>query len=147
MEKIKINGIFEMKTFQKKENDLILIDYFIDKNMVVDVGREKICRLLANDTGNNWLSSLGFGTNGTDATAQDNTLTDSIAKSLNSFSYPDNTSISFDWDLGLLEGTGMEIREYGLLCDDGVLFSRKVRPVIDKKIDILLEGTWTIKFL
>jgi len=145
---IKIVGNFEMKVFQNINNKLKLIEHYKDFNLVVNVGKEKICRLLVNDNGSNWINKIGFGTSDSAVNISDTSLTDGYIKNVNSYSYEDdNTSIKFNWDLGLTENNGVTIKEYGLICEDFTLFSRKIRTGINKESNISFDGTWSIKFI
>lgn len=144
---IELYGIFEMKIYKLINNKLILIEEYIDKNLIVTVGKEKICNLLANDGVSNYINQIIFGTSGITPTINDTSITNPFPKSTTGFSYPTVKSVKFEWTLGLAENNGVTIKEYGLTCADGTLFSRKVRSGIDKEADVLLEGSWTIGFV
>jgi hypothetical protein len=63
--------------------------------------------------------------------------------------------VQFNWSLGTTEANGMAIHEFGLMSDDGTLFSRRIRedqngnPInkpINKESDISIIGQWIIIF-
>lgn len=144
---IKLHGIFELRVFKLIDGKLELIEDYIDKNLVVNVGKEKLCMLLADDGASNYIDRIIFGTSGTAPALVDTSITNPFPKSTTGYSYPSQTSVKFEWTLGLTENNGVTIREYGLATADSTLFSRKVRSGIDKEADVLLEGSWTIGFV
>lgn len=147
-DKLQFNGIFEQKIYKlDHHNKLILIEDYIDKNLIVTVGKEKITKLLANDGSNHYISSIAVGTNQTTPTIADTSITDSFIKNITSYSFPSQQSVSFSWVLELTEANGKSIGEYGLICQDSTLFARKTRGVVAKESDILIEGNWTINII
>ena len=60
--------------------------------------------------------------------------------------YPATGQVRFNWSLSTAELNGVAITEFGLLCADGTLFSRKQRKPIEKESDLSLTGSWTILF-
>lgn len=144
---IKIIGNFEMKMFKIINDKKILIENYKDKNKIVTLGKDILRKLIANDGTDNYLSQIAFGTDGTEPTIADTDLTSKYIKNLSSFSYDGETSVKFNWNLAAGEANGKAIQEYGLFSNDSVLFARKVRTVINKESDIVLEGTWKITFI
>jgi hypothetical protein len=54
--------------------------------------------------------------------------------------------VDINWSLEEDEENGKSITEFGLLTESDVLFARKVREVIEKTVDIRLEGKWQLIF-
>jgi len=123
-----------------------ILENYEDKNLVVNSGRTAVMRLLGAGDTNKQLTKLSVGTNGTQPTGADTAITGAFTKSLGTVTYPTIASVKFDWTLGALEANGINIVEFGLLCADNTLFARKVRAVIAKNSDIILNGSWTISF-
>jgi len=123
-----------------------IIEHYEDKNLVVNGGRQIVTQLLGAATASKRLSQIGFGTNGTQPVGTDNGITGGYFKSLGAVSYPTVSSVRFDWTLGAGEANGTAIREFGLFAVDGTQFARKVREVINKNADIILNGYWQISF-
>lgn len=149
---MKITGTFELNVY--KDNQLI--EHYIDKNLVVDVGREVICDLLGGTITGKKIDKIHFGSNGTDATVADTFATldqtdpnlDTPSESVTA-TYPTTTSVKYTWNLASGDNNGASLREYALIVDDAtlqILFSRKVRDVIEKDNTITLDGNWTINF-
>lgn len=145
--KIELNGDFKIWVYKFIDNKKTLIEYYNDPNTVVDVGKEKLCKMLANDGVNHYISAIGVGTSTIAPTVADTTLTDLFTKSIDGYEYPNTTSIKFNWTLSLTDAVGKAIGEYALITQDGTLFSRKTRGVINKESDVLIEGSWTISFV
>lgn len=137
----KIHGQLSFRVFENGE--MILSESF--ENLVVDTGREAIAKLLGGDgTAIKEITNIGFGTNPLSPAGIDTSLANQFSKIVNTISYPAINQIQFDWSLELPEANGMVIREFGLLCADGALFSRKVSAAITKSDQLRLEGEWIL---
>lgn len=136
-----IKGRFELKILDLEGN---LIEHYVDENLVVNGGRNAVMVLLGSAASGKQLTKLSVGTNGTQPVGTDTAITGAFTKSLGAVSYPTISSVRFDWTLGAGEANGIAIREFGLICTDNTLFARKVREVINKNSDIILNGNWTI---
>jgi hypothetical protein len=123
-----------------------LIDEFEDDNLIVNGARDALARLIGGDVGGKTISKIGFGTASGGPSPNDTTLSSAYVKPLAGKTYPAAGQVRFSWTLATSEANGKAIREFGLICTDGSLFSRKVRGVIEKENDISLSGTWTITF-
>lgn len=141
---IEINGIFEMEVWKHNNNSKILIEKYKDDNLIVNLGKNKIIKLLSNDGIDNYISAIQFGTNITSPIITDTAITNPFLKSLDSYNYPAEKTVKFNWSVELNEANGLSIAEYGLTCQDGTLFARKVRSVIEKASDITINGAWSI---
>jgi hypothetical protein len=150
---MKITGIFELNIRDLNGN---IIESYHDKNLVVDVGREVICDLLGGALTGKKIDKIHFGSNGTDATVADTFATlDQTDPNLDTPSanvtatYPTTTSVKYTWTMSTAQNNGAFLREYALIVDDAtlqILFSRKVRDVIEKNNTQTLDGNWTINF-
>ena len=136
-----------MDVFKIINNEKILIEHYKDNNKVVTLGKDKLRKMLANDGTENYISQIAFGSDSTEPTIADTNLTDRYIKPIISYEYVNTTSVKFNWALTAGESNGLSIYEYGLFTEDTTLFARKVRTVIEKEADIVLEGFWTITFI
>lgn len=139
-----LKGRFELKVIDAKTGEVL--ERYVDKNLVVNGGRTAVMRLLGAAESGKQLTQLAVGTNGTQPVGTDTAITGAFVKGLGTVTYPTISSVRFDWNLGAGEANGIGIREFGLLCTDGTLFARKVRELINKNSDIILNGNWTISF-
>jgi len=143
MEKIgNLKGSFYLEIIK----DGKIIEKYEDHNLVVNTGRTSVMQLLGSADSDKQLTQIAFGTNGTAPAGTDTAITGAFTKNLGTVSYPTITSVKFEWSLGALEGNGIAISEFGLMCFDDTLFARKVREVINKNSDIILNGAWVISF-
>jgi hypothetical protein len=139
-----LKGRFELNIINAHTGELI--ENYVDANLVVNGGRTSVMRLLGALDADKQLTKLAVGTNGTQPVGTDIALTGSFTKALGAVTYPTISSVRFDWQLGASEANGIGIREFGLLCTDDTLFARKVRELINKNSDIILNGNWIISF-
>lgn len=123
-----------------------ILEHYVDPNLVVNNGRQSVMQLLGSGDTDKQLTKIAFGTNGTAPAGSDTAITGAFTKALGTVSYPTISSVQFDWTLGASEANGMNLVEFGLLCDDTTLFARKVRALIVKNSDIILNGNWRISF-
>lgn len=147
---IPVQGSFHLQVFKilnQKTGNKILIEDYVDLNRVVDVGREKITFLLGNEVGNHYINQVGVGEDNTTPTVADTGLTNLFLKSIDSIEYPDQTSIKFIFEFDSGDANGLNIGEFGLFSADNVLFARKVRDFIEKRVDIIIQGDWIITFI
>lgn len=143
MEKLgNLKGSFCLEVIKNGE----VIERYEDHNLVVNNGRNAVMQLLGVVGSDKQLTQIAFGTNGTAPSGTDTAITGAFIKNLGTVSYPTISSVKFEWTLGALEANGTAIAEFGLLCFDDTLFARKVREVINKNSDIILNGAWTISF-
>lgn len=143
-ELLNIKGVFFMQIICAHTGKVL--ETYEDRNLVVNNGREIVTKLLGAGTTTKKLSKIAFGTNGTAPTGADNAITGAFTKNLGAVTYPTISSVKFDWTLGASEGNGINIVEFGILSSDDTLFARKVRALIAKNSDIILNGNWTISF-
>lgn len=143
MDKINLTGVFVLTITDAAGN---VLEQYEDKNLVVNGGRAAVMALLGAGDTDKQLTKLAVGTNPTAPTGADTAITGAFTKALGAVTYPTVSSVQFAWTLGAGEANGINIAEFGLLCDDLTLFARKVRAVIAKNSDIILNGSWTISF-
>lgn len=118
-----------------------------DDNLVVDLAKTGITRLLGGDTTNRPITKFAVGTNGTAPAAGDTTITNVFVKAVDGVSYPTASSVRFAFSLTDAEANGLAILEFGLLTAGNVLYARKVRAsALNKAADITISGTWTLSF-
>ena len=141
VDKITITGIFAIRVYRKG----VLVEESIEHNLVVNMGRDQIAKLLAgNVTGRN-ISRIAFGTNGTPPDVADTIIANQYTRSVEGLSYPDTGQVQINWQLPVTENNGMAIMEFGLLTTDGTLFARRTRNnPLHKDSDISIDGQWTI---
>jgi hypothetical protein len=136
-------GRVELRVFRRG----VLVDHWIDRNLVVDNSKLLLSRLAGGDVTNRSLTQIQFGTNGSAPAAGNTAITSPFSKALDSHAYPDGTSVSFAFSLGSSENNGMAILEFGLVSADGTLFARKTRSsALNKDSDITVSGSWVIQF-
>jgi hypothetical protein len=123
-----------------------LVDQWSDENLIVSGARAALAQLIGGDGAGKTVAQIGFGTSGDGPSPDDAALTGAYVKNLSGRTYPAPGQVEFSWSLATSEANGKAIREFGLVCSDGSLLSRKVRGAIEKESDISLSGTWTITF-
>jgi hypothetical protein len=122
-----------------------------DENLIVTAGRAQMARMLGGDFAGagRHINRITFGTSGAAPDIANTTIANQFIKNISSIAYPAAGQVCFDWNLSTTEANGKAILEFGLLCVDGTLFSRRIRESgkpINKENDISLEGSWTIIF-
>jgi len=142
-EKPKMTGVFHLEI---KDTDGNVLETYHDDNLIVNGGRVAVTHLIGGDVTDRSVDRIAFGTNGAEPLITDDAITDQFAKAVDSVTYPATETVQFDFSLGLAENNDVTIREFGLLCVDDVLFSRKIRAAIIKTDEIMLEGYWAITF-
>lgn len=139
-----MEGIFHIVGCNRKGE--IVFD-FTEHNLIVDTAKTVLSRLISNPSATSKvITQIGFGSGAVSPTVLDTALTSQFAKPLDGYAYPGSDRVKFNWSLGYGEANGLAITEFGLLAQDGSLFSRKVRGVITKSDDLSLSGDWTIIF-
>jgi len=142
IDKVGIKGIFELTVYKNGQP----VEKYKDENMIMNIAKEALAKLIGGDGSGKTITKIGFGTNGSGPTPADTTLTNAYIKNITSKTYPQVNQVKFTWSLATSEANGKSIREFGLICSDNTLFARKTRGVIEKSNDISLEGSWTIIF-
>lgn len=123
-----------------------LIQVIDEKNLIVNGAKNQLARLVGGSVTNRHITQIGFGIGATAAAPTNTALTSAYTKGVTSVEYPATGQVRFNWSLSTAEANGLAITEFGLVCADGTLFSRKVRAPIQKESDLSLSGAWTIIF-
>jgi hypothetical protein len=138
-----MKGCFIMRVYKSGK----LIEVYEDHNLIVNGAKDAAAHLLAGDIDGKYISKIAFGTSGNIPTPDDTALKEPFIKKISAVGYPALGHVEFRWNLLASEANGKGITEFGLVCEDGTLFSRKVRDkAIPKESDIALEGEWIIIF-
>ena len=123
------------------------IETIEDRNLIVNGARNQMARLIAGDFTNRSITRIAFGTNGNAPVVSDTVITNAFTKNVSGYSYPSMGQVQINWNLLTTEDNGQAIMEFGLICGDNTLFSRRTREnPIYKAQDISIEGQWIIIF-
>jgi hypothetical protein len=143
IERSALRGILRYTVFKKG----VAVEKFEDDNLIVNGARFQMARLVAgNVTGRN-IDRIAVGTSGDVPAITDTEIAAPFIKAVDGFDYPENGQVQIRWKLLTSEANGKEIREFGLLTADGMLFARRIRDKpIFKESDISIEGEWIIIF-
>jgi hypothetical protein len=143
VENVLLQGLFQAKVFRSGE----LVEEILERNFIVNAARLQMTHLIAGDVTGRNIAKIAFGTDGSNPALSDTVIMNQYAKPVLGFSYSENCTVQFNWNLLVSEANGMAILEFGLLTADGKLFARKTRVnPIYKEPDISIEGHWTIGF-
>ncbi|MDR2951690.1 MAG: hypothetical protein LBU82_00450 [Treponema sp.] len=136
-----MRGYFNMRVYRKGT----LIEEYREKNMIVSGARTAVANHLMGDCAGGHIAKIAFGTSVNVPTPDDTIIANPFTKPLLAASLLTPTQVEFKWNLLKGEANGKKIIEFGLLCENGTLFARKVRSeAIPKEADIYLEGEWII---
>lgn len=113
------------------------------RNLIVNSGYNAMAQALSG-VPDMHIHKIGIGTNGTAPKETDTQLTDAVLFDIESVEYPTPSSVRFNFTIGYSDAGGVSIREFGLLCADGRLFSRKTREAIEKTQHMTIAGMWEI---
>lgn len=145
---IEMAGLFRVEIRRHGE----LVRLIEEKNLIVNGAKNQLARLIGGNVTGRHITQIGFGIGTTAAAPGDTALTYSplypstSLKAIGSVAYPATGQVQFNWSLSTAELNGIAITEFGLVCQDGTLFSRKSRAPIQKESDLSLTGSWTILF-
>jgi hypothetical protein len=142
-----MRGILEYKVYRHRGEVKELFEEFEDKNLIVNGARNQMARLIAGNFTNRNITKISFGTNQAAPTVNDTAIANAFTKAVVGYTYPAMGQVTISWNLLTSEDNGQAIMEFGLVCADNTLFSRRVRSnPIYKESDISIEGQWTIIF-
>lgn len=122
-----------------------LIEAYTEDNLIVNVGKQSLAKLLGAADTNKRVTKIGFGTSGAVTAGANTSIENPFVKALDGVTYS-GTSAVFEYTLETTENNGVTIREFALFSGDDTMFSRIVRNPINKTADIRLSGTWKITF-
>jgi len=146
-----MRGILNYQVFKNG----VLIEEVRGENLILNGARIQMAHLIAGDITNRNITKIAVGVNGTPPIVTNQTITSAFIKNIDGYSFPAMGQVQFDWSLGISEANGMPIIEFGLVSEDGTLFSRRIRedengnPInrpINKESDISIIGQWIIIF-
>ena len=124
----------------------VLVAVIDEENLIVNGAKNQLARLIGGAGTNRHITQIGFGVGQAAAAPGQTALTSPYIKAIGSVEYPATGQVRFNWSLSTAELNGVAITEFGLICADGTLFSRKQRKPIEKESDLSLTGSWTILF-
>jgi hypothetical protein len=144
-----INPIDDCCGFKLDKDELPL-----GKNMLVDQCRQIIAFAMGGRSNNDHIVSFSMGTGITPPKVTDTSLESALPfsdgryfKGIESLTYIGPFMLRVAFTLGINDGSGYNISEFGLLSGDNVLIARKVRSVaINKTTDFSPTLTWRIRF-
>lgn len=142
-EKFKPKGRVYMEVRDARTGELI--ERWEHDNLIVNGGLAAMARLCGSADQTKEVDTIGVGDDGTTAAGTDTALSNPFTRALSGVSYG-GTNVVFSYQIGQNDANGLTIREFGLFCNDGTLFSRIVRNPIVKTNQITISGTWTITF-
>lgn len=123
-----------------------LIDEYTGPNLVTTIGKNNMTQLISSAVADKNVSTVQCGTNATATDVADTFITTPTAVGFDSIAYPTLTSVRFGWTFGTGDANGTTVVEFGLIANDGGLFSRITRPPIAKTSAISIVGAWEIDF-
>lgn len=138
-----LHGIFMMRVIDREGK---VIREYSDHNMIVNTAREALAKLVSKGDQSKRITRFAVGTSDETPTPTDTVITGMYRNEIIGHTFPEPGVVTFKWQLGYEEANGMNIVEYGLLCEDDSLFARKTREAIYKANDIAFDGEWTVIF-
>lgn len=138
-----LRGVFSMRVIDRSG---MVIREYRDHNMIVNSAREALAKLVSEGDPSKCISRFAVGINDEPPTPTDTIITGMYRNAIVVHEFPEPGVVKFKWQLGYEEANGMNIVEYGLLCEDDSLFARKTREAIYKASDIAFDGEWSIIF-
>lgn len=138
-----LRGVFSMRVIDRSGR---VIREYSDHNMIVNSAREALARLVSEGDPAKRITRFAVGISDETPTPTDTIITGMYRNAIAGHEFPEPGVVKFKWQLGYDEANGMNIVEYGLLCEDDSLFARKTREAIYKASDIAFDGEWSIIF-
>lgn len=128
--------------------DGILVDQWTADNLVLSGAGQVNAQLIGGAVAGNSIIQIGFGSNLSPSVLANTQLsTDAYIKAIDTVTYPQPNQVAFGISLSAFEANGSIIAEYGLLCANGILYSRLVRgSALIKDQSMALSAVWTISF-
>lgn len=137
-----ISGHVELKVLDANTGQLI--EQMEGSNLVVNLGRINLAKLVGGDPTGLPVTKVGFGEGSATPTPADISLTNVFIKNIDSATYPTNNQVMFTFTLAAGEGNGLNINEIGLFNSSNVLVARKTRATIIKTSAIIIAGLWVL---
>ena len=140
-----VRGEIHLKVYRCGE----VIDEVDDHNLVVESGRRRLAQLAAGAVENysqSYITHIGVGSGSAAENIDDTNLENQQLFPLTSTEVNDR-DVKCSFYIANDEAVGLAIREFGLFCPDGTMFSHRVRQgVIEKLEDIEIRGYWILHF-
>ena len=142
-EKAVVRGVLRYRKIYKEGR----VEPCEGENLIVDSARVQMAHLIAGDAEDRRVVAIAFGTDGSVPEVADTEITEPFTKAISGVEYPAPGQVCFNWNVAETEMNGKAVMEFGLLCEDGTLFARRIRQTpLNKDSDFSLEGDWTIVF-
>ena len=147
-----VTGEIHLEVYQKNK----LVKKIDEHNLVVDAGRRRLAELAAGKVGSyseSYITHIGLGSGSEIEKVGDTELENQQLFPLTSVEL-NGRDVKCNFFIADNEANGLSIRELGLFCSDGTMFSHRVRRdestgevgVIEKFSDIELKGFWILHF-
>ena len=147
-----ITGEIHLEVYHKNK----LVKKIDEHNLVVDAGRRRLAELAAGKVGSyseSYITHIGLGSGSEIEKVSDTELENQQLFPLTSVEL-NGRDVKCNFFIADNEANGLSIRELGLFCSDGTMFSHRVRRdestgevgVIEKFSDIELKGFWILHF-
>lgn len=140
-----VTGEIHLKVYRRGK----VISEIDDHNLVVESARRRLAQLAAGKVGNyseSYITHIGVGSGSTAESVNDTTLENQQLFPLTSTEVNER-DVKCSFYIANDEAVGLAIREFGLFCSDGTMFSHRVRQgVIEKLEDIEIRGYWILHF-
>ncbi len=148
----KVTGEIHLEVYKKNK----FVKEINDHNLVVDAGRRRLAELAAGKVGNyteSYITHIGLGSGSKIESVSDTELENQQLFPLTNVEL-NGRDVKCNFFIADNEANGLSIRELGLFCADGTMFSHRVRlneetgevGVIEKFSDIELKGFWVLHF-
>ena len=95
-EQVAMRGDFRLRIYRKG----VLIEEQHDPNMIMNVAKDAMAKLIGGSGAGKTITKIGFGTNATVPTPADTALTASFSKLVAGATYPVLGQVAFAWSLG-----------------------------------------------
>lgn len=138
MEKLKLKGVLELRFFLNG----ILQSIKKENNLIVDSGFYNLFLSLSGTTGYS-IDRIQCGDNGATPVPGNTVITHPVDLTILTSTSTIN-SLTLTFQLGSGDANGLTISEFGIICADDSLFSRKSWTPFLKSSALTVEGTWVI---
>jgi hypothetical protein len=141
-----MEGYLHLRVFRNAK----FVEAIREKNLITDAARPRIralCSMACAVGESLHITHVGVGDGSEPAKGEDTDLHNTVLVPVSSATVPEPATARFGFVIPLDAANGLSIREFGLFCGDGMLFSKRVRSrVIDKDPDVSIFGCWDIHF-
>jgi hypothetical protein len=141
-ENIQLRGTLRERFFRNG----ILVHEEVAKNLILNSAGSLLASLLATGNSAHVVTLVGFGTGAVAPAPGDTALTNATVRPVVSADLSVAGEVTFTYQLEPDQGNGKTLTERALMATNNTLFSRIVRPAIEKTEDLAIQGEWTITF-